>query len=64
MLLFCNTNDNGDIQEILQGERVVPARQYDFFFYLNKETDAETIAHLDDYKVDLTTRQLVPKEAD
>lgn len=64
MLVFCNTNEQGEITGSLQGERVLPDRQFDFFFYLDKQADAEIIANLDDYKVDLDTRQLVPKEAE
>lgn len=59
MLFYCNTTETGEIKEALIGQYVVPDRQFDFFFFLDKERDADKIEHPDDYKVDLDTRQLV-----
>lgn len=64
MILFCNTKEDGEIRGSLKGEFVVPDRQYEFFFYLDKEADANKIENLDEYKVDVATRQLVPREAE
>ncbi|WP_079475622.1 hypothetical protein [Marinococcus halophilus] len=60
MLLFCNTDKEGNIQGSLKGEFVVPDRQYDHFFYMQ-----EDIADVSQYRVATDgngTVQLVPKE--
>lgn len=59
MLFFCNTDEEGEIKEVLTGNYVVPDRQFDFFFFLDKNADADKIEHPENYKVDLETRQLV-----
>lgn len=40
-LLFCNVDENGKIIESICGERVIPMKQYQYFFYLND--DIETV---------------------
>lgn len=60
MLLFCNTDEEGNVTDALQGERVVPAKQYDHFFYMQ-----EDIEDVSQYRVQTDsdgTAQLVSKE--
>jgi hypothetical protein len=43
VLLYCNVDDNGLITDSIFGERIIPMRQYDYFFDIaDKET--ETVA--------------------
>lgn len=52
-LVFCNTDDDGRITEALDGINVIPNKQYDYFFFLDKGIDVM------DYKV--TDGKLVKK---
>lgn len=49
-LLFCNVDENGKITDSLFGERVIPMKQYDYFFFLTE--DVETVAdNIPNYRV-------------
>lgn len=49
-LLFCNVDANGKITESIQGKKIIPSKQYDYFFFLMN--DAETVnQNIDKYKV-------------
>jgi hypothetical protein len=49
-LLFCNVDEEGNIIDSLFGDRVIPLKQYDYFFYLTDEVD--TVAqNIPNYKV-------------
>lgn len=39
VLLFCDTDAEGNITSSLHGRNVIPTRQYEHFFYLNEEID-------------------------
>jgi hypothetical protein len=41
-LLFCNVDDNGKITESIIGERIIPSKQYEYFFFLMEV--AETVS--------------------
>lgn len=50
ILLFCDIDENGKITDSLYGERVIPMKQYDYFFYLQEEV--ETVgANIPNYRV-------------
>ncbi|PFN77600.1 hypothetical protein COJ85_32035 [Bacillus sp. AFS076308] len=49
-LLFCDVDENGKITESILGERVIPMKQYQYFFFLME--DVETISqNIPNYKV-------------
>jgi hypothetical protein len=49
-LLFCNVDEYGKIIESICGERVIPTKQYQYFFYLN--ADIETVMkNIPNYRV-------------
>jgi hypothetical protein len=49
-LLFCDVDSDGKIIDSLLGERVIPLKQYDHFFYLQE--DIETVVqNISAYKV-------------
>ncbi|NJP37202.1 hypothetical protein [Alkalicoccus luteus] len=54
--IYCDVDENGDITESVSGQRIVPDRQYDYFFMVE---DQEIPNHIEDYKVE--DRQLVKK---
>jgi hypothetical protein len=41
-LLFCDVDEEGKIIDSLLGDRVIPLRQYDYFFYLLDEVNIVT----------------------
>lgn len=45
-LVYANVDKNGNIKEGLSGFNIIPDRQYDYFFFLDKEID------LMDYKIE------------
>jgi hypothetical protein len=49
-LLFCNADTNGKIIESLVGDRVIPLKQYDYFFYINKDTET-VLQEIPNYKI-------------
>jgi hypothetical protein len=57
VLLYCNVDVDGLITDSIFGERVIPMRQYDYFFYLvDKETET-VAAELPRYRI--VDRQLI-----
>lgn len=49
-LLFCDTDEEGKIIDSLIGEKVIPMKQYDHFFYLT--LDVETVvSNIPNYRV-------------
>jgi hypothetical protein len=46
-LLFCDVDENGKIVDSIMGERVIPMRQYNHFFFLaeNPEIVAQNISN-------------------
>jgi hypothetical protein len=49
-LLFCDVDEDGKIVDSLAGDRVIPLKQYDYFFYLQQEVDT-VVANLPYYRV-------------
>lgn len=51
ILLFCDVDENGKIIESIAGERIMPSKQYDYFFYIIG-SDIETITqNIPNYRV-------------
>ncbi|WP_342045910.1 hypothetical protein [Bacillus sp. OTU530] len=51
VLLFCNTDEEGNLTASLVGERVIPLQQYSHFFFID-DKDLETVKQeLTNYKV-------------
>lgn len=49
-LLFCDVDENGKIIESLIGNKVIPLKQYDYFFFLTE--DLETVVrNIPNYQV-------------
>lgn len=49
-LLFCDVDEDGKIVDSLLGDRIIPMKQYDYFFYLTD--DVETVAqNIPNYRV-------------
>lgn len=46
-IIFADINEEGDIKDALVGKRILPDRQYDYFFYVEQEVSE----NIDDYKV-------------
>jgi hypothetical protein len=46
-LLFCDVDENGKIIDSLLGDRIIPMKQYDYFFYLMDDIEfvAQNIAN-------------------
>jgi hypothetical protein len=49
-LLFCDVDQEGSITDSLIGDRVIPMKQYDFFFYLSEEVNSVT-ENISNYRV-------------
>ncbi|MEH7246453.1 hypothetical protein V7114_06595 [Neobacillus niacini] len=50
-LFFCNVDGDGKITESISGERIVPQKQYDYFYFIvGKEYEA-FLNDLPKYKV-------------
>ena len=47
-LVFCNTDKEGNINDGIVGNNIVPDKQYDYFFYLGNEG----VDDLMEYKVE------------
>lgn len=58
VLVFGDVDQNGEWTTVIVGEFIVPDRQYQYFFY---STDIGVYNDVTQYKVDLTTKQLVKK---
>jgi hypothetical protein len=49
-LLFCDIADDGKIIDSLLGDRVIPMRQYQYFFYLQEDVEI-VIKNISRYRV-------------
>lgn len=50
VLLFCDVDENGKITESIVGERIIPMKQYDYFFYLQEDLDV-VVTNIPNYRV-------------
>jgi hypothetical protein len=50
VLLFCDVDQEGKIIESYVGERIIPMKQYDYFFFLNEDVEVVT-ANIPNYTV-------------
>lgn len=48
MLLFCDTDSNGNITSYVAGERIIPDRQYQHYIFLQ---DGSALEHIEDFIV-------------
>lgn len=39
VLLFCDVDENGKLVESFVGERIIPMKQYDYFFFLTEDVE-------------------------
>lgn len=49
-LLFCDIDEQGKIIESLIGNKVIPMKQYDHFFYLTEDVDT-VVSKIPNYRV-------------
>jgi hypothetical protein len=49
-LLFCDVDEEGKIVESLLGDRIIPLKQYDYFFYLQEDKEI-VAAKIPNYRV-------------
>jgi hypothetical protein len=49
-LLFCDVDANGKIIDSLLGVRIIPMKQYDYFFYLQEDVEI-VVKNIPNYKV-------------
>ncbi|WP_419955948.1 hypothetical protein ACN6MT_11405 [Neobacillus niacini] len=49
-LLFCDVDSEGKIVDSLIGDRVIPLRQYQYFFYLQEVVNV-VVANVPNYRV-------------
>lgn len=50
VLFFCDVDEEGEIVDSLIGARVIPMKQYDFFFYLMDDYET-VISNVPNYRV-------------
>ncbi|MCM3600617.1 hypothetical protein M3175_07730 [Robertmurraya korlensis] len=50
VLFFCDVDEEGKIVDSLIGARVIPMKQYDFFFYLMDDYET-VISNVPNYRV-------------
>ena len=50
VLLFCDVDENGKIIESLVGQRIIPMRQYQYFFYLMEPVDT-VVSNIPNYRI-------------
>ena len=50
-LLFCNADETGKIVTCLIGDKVIPAEQYDYFFFIPGKTAEVVNEELPKYRV-------------
>lgn len=62
--LFCNVDEEGNIIDAYYGENIIASEPYDFFFFVNVQTDA--VPDITKYKVVIEgfKAQLVKKEGE
>jgi hypothetical protein len=51
VLLFCNIDGSGKIIDSLLGDRVIPTKQYDYFFYIAGKDTETVLNELPNYSV-------------
>ncbi|WP_141431894.1 hypothetical protein [Bacillus sp. 03113] len=51
VLLFCDVDGNGKITESIVGARVVPMKQYDYFFYIADKDAGTVVQGIPDYRI-------------
>ncbi|MEH7249175.1 hypothetical protein V7114_20660 [Neobacillus niacini] len=51
ILFFCNVDSEGKIIESISGERIVPQKQYDYFFYITGKDYETFLQDLPNYRV-------------
>lgn len=56
ILVFGDVDENGYFTEVVIGRRIIPDRQYDYFFYTQ---DDGVLEDINLYHVDTETRELV-----
>jgi hypothetical protein len=49
-LLFCDVDDEGRIIDSLLGDRIIPLRQYAYFFYLQENVET-VISNVPNYRI-------------
>lgn len=49
--LYCNVNEEGKIIESVVGERLLPTKQYDYFFYITDLTADEITDNISKYRI-------------
>jgi hypothetical protein len=50
VLLFCDVDENGKLVESFVGERIIPMKQYDYFFFLTEDVE-EVAQNIPNYRV-------------
>ncbi|MBT2682666.1 hypothetical protein [Bacillus sp. ISL-37] len=55
ILVYCDTDNDGNIIDALIGANIIPSRQYDYFFF---STDAGVLEDIAQYKVNAGGRVL------
>jgi hypothetical protein len=50
VLLFCDVDETGKLVESYVGERIIPMKQYDYFFFLNEDVEIVT-QNIPNYRV-------------
>jgi hypothetical protein len=51
ILLFCDVDENGNIIESIVGERIIPLRQYDYFFFITGKNTETVLSELPNYTI-------------
>jgi hypothetical protein len=49
-LLFCDVDEDGKIVDSLAGDRVIPMKQYEHFFYLTEDVDT-VVSNIPNYRI-------------
>lgn len=50
-LLFCNVEVDGRIKDSISGEKIIPMKQYDYFFYITGKDYETFLKDLPNYRV-------------
>jgi hypothetical protein len=58
VLIFADTLDNGEFLEVIMGQRIIPGRQYQHFFYVDRYVQDS----IENYKV--VNGELVAKDVE
>lgn len=57
--VYCDVDENGNFTDVVIGQKIIPNRQYQFFFLTN---DTGILTNPNNYKVDIYKRELIVKE--